>query len=339
MLMITPQAPIQPPLNTNVIQDVQAAEQLRRGDIRQIVKEIFLRHLIDGSIKQNERQDVRTGVTIRDLKDDRTIVGHNQDDVHFAASVNKIPVALLVLEDLRSGALDLDQTMAWQASDQRGGFGDFDQPGAPLQAPLSDVIYDMLNRSGNTVVRVLVNYALGGAEAVNERFAAKPGLSNTSLTPLGDGLFYLGDSTSRDSLWAMNELLKNQDQYGSFMKDALATNIFTDFGVRSQLAGNNYITLVNKVGILDDIEGNNRHDMGIIYNSKTHRTYGYSFFTTAPYDPEDFSATEQADQSLKDMGRYALRFAGDKKRRAGSAQQSAGTFKQNVSLPEGRITY
>lgn len=335
--MFIPQAPIEPPTNLNVISEVQAAEQLQRGDLRQVIKEIFLRHLVNGTIKKNEQQDVRTGVTIRDLKEDRTLIGHNQDEVHFAASVNKIPVALLVLDDLRTGELDLDQTMTWQASDQRGGFGEFDQPGAPLQAPLRDVIYDMLNRSGNTVVRVLVNYALGGPEAVNDRFAAQEGLPNTSLTPLGGDLFYLGDSTSRDSLWAMNRLMEGQDSYGAFMKDALTTNIFTDFGVRSQLAGSDYIVLANKVGILDDIEGNNRHDTGIIYNTKTHRSYGYSFFTTAPFDPDDYSATEQANQSLKDMGRYTLWFAGDRKRHA--QEDSPNTLSQPQAEVESRIVY
>jgi beta-lactamase class A len=306
-----PQAPLPQQPTTNTTQ-VTSVDQLQDSDISQVVKEAILRSLLQAAISQNNSEGIITGVTMTDAKTARTIFGHNQDTKHFAASINKIPIVLLVLEDLRSGEISLDQIVTWQASDQRGGFGDFDQPGAPMQATLREVLYDMLNKSGNTVVRATVNYILGGPEAVNARFAEKPQLSNTELTVLGPTSFFLGDSTPRDALWAMSELLETQDRPGRFMKDALATNIFTDFGVRSQLADNNNILLVNKIGLLDDPEGNNRHDVGIIYNRRTRKSYGYSFFTTSPF--ESPTATLRADQSLKDMGKYVLRFAGDSKR-------------------------
>jgi len=112
------------------------------------------------------------------------------------------------------------------------------------------------------------------------------------------------------------------------MKD----NIYTDMGTRSQLAGNDYITLVNKVGILDDVEGDNRHDVGIIYNTKTKKSYAYSFFTTSPFDDAD--ATPQADESLKEMGRYTLRFSGDKKHR-----DALGSKAERLLKTEKRILY
>lgn len=314
--------------------EVQAADMLYRGDVHQIIKEAILKHMVGRTVTKNEQQAVTTGVTITDAKTGRTIYGHDQDTEHFAASINKIPVALLVLEDMRAGTLDLDQIMTWQESDRRGGFGLYDQPGSPLQASLRDVLYDMLNRSGNTAVRIAVNGALGGPAAVNERWATKPQLAHTYLIPLDATRFYLGNSTTRDSLWAMDQLMKTQDEPAQFMKDALATNIFTDFGVRSQFAGTDYVVLVNKIGLLDDVEGNNRHDVGLIYNTKTKKTYGYSFFTTSPYDSP--TATPQADQSLKDMGRYVLRFAGDKKKPSAITEPFSA---QAQSVPEGRVLY
>ncbi len=333
MTMITPQAPINEPINLTITNEVQAVDTLNRGDVRQTVKEIVLRHIIQAVIKKNDKAGVTTGVTILDLQNQRTLVGHNQDAEHFAASINKIPVALLVLEDIRAGTLNLDQMMTWQESDRRGGFGVYDQPGSPLQAPLRDVLYDMLNRSGNTAVRISVNQGLGGAAAVNARFAAKPQLSHTYLMPLDANRFFLGNSTTHDSLWAMSELLKTQDAPGKFMKDTLSTNIFTDFGVRSQLAGNDYIVLANKIGLLDDVDGNNRHDVGIIYNTKTKKSYGYSFFTTSPFDSP--TATPQADQSLKDMGRYLLRFSGDRALR----MAEPFTSERSQLAPESKILY
>ncbi len=282
---------------------------LNNDNLQQAVKEIILRHLVDGSIKQNEDVNIITGVQIMDMQTNRLIVDHDSNAEQFAASINKLPVGLLVLRDLRSGKLKLDQTMTWVPSDVRAGNGVYDQPGAPTTASLQDVLFDLFNRSGNTAVRILVNYGLDGAAAVNARWAQIPQLSHTYLQPLDANRFYLGNSTAHDSLWTLGQLMQTQDKYAKFMKQALATNIYTDFGVRSQLSGNNWMVLVNKVGILDDPEGDNRHDVGIIYNQKTHKSYSYSFMTTSP--EVNTAATPRAEQSLKDMGRYVLRYAGD----------------------------
>lgn len=122
----------------------------------------------------------------------------------------------------------------------------------------------------------------------------------------------------------MERLLKKNDSYGQFMQQALVTNIYTDIGVRSQLAGNDYIVLANKIGLLDDSDGYNRHDVGLIYNTRTHKTYGYSFLTTTPEAVSDASVP-QAEHSLRKMGRAVLRFAGDR-RQGGESDLKADTF-------------
>lgn len=288
-----------------------------RNDVDgQSIKKLFLRYLVNKTVDDAEAKQVLTGVQIKDLQTGKQLVGHSATTQHFAASINKVPVALLILEDIRKGTLTMEQTMTWQASDVRGGYGTYDQPGAPLEAKLKDILFDLLNRSGNTAVRILVNNGLGGAAAVNVRWAEMPQLADTRLQPLDANRFYLGNSTPADSLWAMERLMRKQDNAGKFVKDALQTNIFTDMGVRSELSGGDHIVLVNKVGILDDAEGNNRHDTGVVYNLLTKKSYGYSFFTTSPYDNPD--ATPAADQALKDMGRHTLRYAGDKKKTAGA---------------------
>jgi beta-lactamase class A len=279
-----------------------------------VVKEVLLRHVIESSVRRNERVGVVTGVSIMDLSTDRTLVSHNNDTEQFAASINKLPVSLLLLEDLRSGKLSLDTTLNWTADDRRGGFGVYDQPDSPLSATLGEVLHDMLNRSGNTAVRILVNNSLGGAAAVNGRLALKPELSHTRLQPLDANRFFLGNSTPHDSLWTAGKLMERQDRYARFMRDSMSTNIFEDFGVRSQLDAD-HVLLINKIGLLDDVEGNNRHDVGVIYNKKTGKSYAYSFMTTAPFNETDPAATTRAEGSLKEMGRASLRFAGSKKDR------------------------
>lgn len=284
------------------------------------LKAIVLRWRVEQLIKSDEAQQILTGVKIVDLQTNYSIVNHEQNTEHFAASINKLPVALLVLRDLRTGTLSMDQTMTWVDSDLRAGGGVYDTPSTIRSAKLSEVLYDMLHQSGNTAVRILVNYALGGATAVNQRWSQIPELSYTYLMPLDGGRFYLGNSTPENSLWTLKQLMRNQDTYGKFVKDALATNPYTDTGTRSQLAGNDYIVLVNKLGLLNDPDGDNRHDVGIIYNTRTHKSYGYAYMTTSPEsNPE---ALPQAERSLKDMGRYTLRFAGDKVKKPKTQDQN-----------------
>lgn len=272
--------------------------------------EAQLRKNINQTIKNNESQGITTSVSLVDIKENRTLLEHGQTNVHFAASINKVPIAWLVLQDLRANKYHLSDTITWSTDDIRGGYGTYDQPGAPMTATIGDVIYDMLNRSGNTAVRILVNHKLGGAQAVNDRLSAYPQIPNTRLQPLDGNRFYVGNSTSKESIWILEKLLAKKDANQKFMKDALASNIFTYYGVRSQLGGNDYITLANKVGILDDPDGNNRHDVGIIYNTKTHKAYGYSFMTTTPYT--NIPGTAQAEHSLDLLGRDFLQYSGDR---------------------------
>lgn len=309
--MTSTPASVQQSIVTNQAMSASDIQELSKDNVGQAFKNVLLRHYVEQVIAQNEKLGVVTDVSIVDMQTQQQIVGHNLDAEQFAASVNKVPVADLVLTGLRNGTLKMDQTLTWAPSDVRAGEGLYDQPGAPLQASLQDVLFDMLNRSGNTAVRILVNKTLGGSTAVNNRIVSELHLNHTYLIPVDSDRFYLGNTTARDSLSAIQRLLAVNDTYGAFVKNTLATNIYTDYGVRSQLAGNDYIVLANKIGILDDPDGNNRHDVGLIYNARTHKVFGYSFLTTAP--GENWEApTAQAGASLADMGESLLRAAGDK---------------------------
>lgn len=338
LLMITPPANLnqQPTTDTSTQQTLTGdLSDLSRNDVGDFFKSLRLRHYIEHIVNKNESFGVVSDVSIIDVQSRQTVVGHKLDTEQFAASVNKVPIAQLVVTDLRAGKLKLDTKLAWTADDVRAGAGTYDQPGASLEATVQDLLYDMLNPSGNTAVRVFVNYSLGSAAQVNTRIVNELGLRHTYLQLLDSNRFYLGNSTSRDASRALQMLLAKQDTYSKFVKNALATNIYTDYGVRTQLAGNDFIVLANKVGILDDPEGNNRHDVGIIYNTRTRRSYAYAFMNTA-YGPAYNAATSQAGASLADMGKGTLRYAGDK------PQKNISTFalpKVGKTQPEKKFLY
>jgi beta-lactamase class A len=306
-----------PTTSSSQISQTQSAptdiSTLSNDSVSDTLKQAALRYQLDQIVNNNESQQfIITGATVQDLLTGQTIYSHDPDVSQFAASLNKIPIAWFILQDLRAGKVHMTDSISWTTADVSAGYGVYDQPGAPTTATVQDLLQDMLNRSGNTAVRILVNKtSLGGPLAVNQRLAQYPKLVQTRLQLLSSTKFFLGNTAPSEGIWLMEQLQKNKDSYEQFMQNALATNIFTDYGVRSQLEGNSYIQLANKVGILDDTDaGSNRHDEGIIYNSNTHRSYAYSLMTTN--FSQDLSANGPAEQSLKDMGAVILRFAGDK---------------------------
>ena len=61
------------------------------------IKSRKLEHYIKTIIAKNESLGVVTGVSIIDLQTQRSLISHNLDAEQFAASVNKVPIAELVL--------------------------------------------------------------------------------------------------------------------------------------------------------------------------------------------------------------------------------------------------
>jgi beta-lactamase class A len=323
----TPPPPQTSAINiTHVQQNDEAL--LLRNDIQTVIKDTILKYYLEKDIRKNNAEQIISSLTVQDLQTHRYIMQHNESTEHFAASVNKLPVTMLTLEELRSGAYTMDTILTWQASDRRAGAGVFDQSNSPLQAPLKDVLFDMLNHSSNTSVRVLVNKVLGGNQAVNARFASVPQIPHTRLIYVDDDRFYLGNTTSKEALWVLAKVLSQQDTYGAFVKNALATNIFTSYGVQA-VPRSDFIVLANKMGQLNDPDGNNRHDVGVIYNTRTHKSYGYSLLTTSPN--ASVTATVRAEASLQSMGGLILRYAGNKATSTAPSQAAPQTLRSNTN--------
>jgi len=340
------QPPIQPNTNPN-IQVVESMQQPFDESVlmsdkysQEYLRKIILKWLTGKVVDQNESQHISTGVSLYDFQQSEYFYNRGEEKEHFAASVNKLPVSLLVLEDLRLGETVLNQTVTWSETDRRDGAGVYDQVGSPTSATVREVLHDMLNRSGNTAVRILVNKILGGGAAVNERLSQIPDIPHTRLILLDADRFYLGNTTSKEAMIVLKKLVVDTpDQYSNYLKELLQTNIYTDIGVRSQLSDNGYIILVNKVGQLNDPDGSNRHDVGIVYNTKTHKTYGFSYLTTTPYN--DGATPVAAEDSLKTMGRMFLRFSGDypKHGHDKSISQAPKLETTHEQIEQGKVRY
>jgi beta-lactamase class A len=292
-------------------------------------------------INENHNYNILTGAIInRDGNGAKSLISSDIDSEHFAASVNKVPVSVLVLNKLRAGEITLDTVTTWTAADRRGGAGVFDAPDSPTSATVRELLSDLLNRSGNTAVRAAVNGLLGGAPQVNEAWKSQYGSQHTYLMPLdGPGKrFYLGNTSAREAAKMFATLVQGDDQYAQLVRGYMETNIWDEMGVRAVKSNTTAIRLVNKIGYLDDPDGNNRHDVGMIINSQTGEKYSYAFLQTAPNEVAD--ATAQANSALKQLGVITLSAAGDKTAGSSSNATNRGQAKKLQPVPaQGRMLY
>lgn len=301
------------------------------------VKRLILKLQLTKQVIENESKGIDTSVIVYDETDKKSVYAYNTTYKHWAASISKLFVTSLLLEDLRAGKTTLDTIVTWEPSDRRAGAGEFDSATSPTSATVRSVLFDMLNRSGNTAVRVIVNKILGGAAAVNTRYETIPQLKVTRLLPVDDNRFLLGYTTPKESDFIMSKLYHQTDLYAFIVKNALATNIFNDYGPRSQVKNPDTITVIDKQGQLNDPEGNNRHDVGVIENSQNGRKLRYVLMTTNFEQPVG-EVTTFATTSLKEFGKDMLRFAGD---RTPAPSQERVQVQQRPSTPaeNGRFLY
>jgi beta-lactamase class A len=298
--------------NTNLVPST-AQQDAMHQDASWYAKRLILKLQLARQVKENEQEGIDTSVIVYDLTDKRPVYSHNVNYEHYAASISKLFVTSLLLKDLRAGTTTLDTQLSWDASDRRAGAGVYDSGNSPLTGTVRDVLFDMLNRSSNTAVRVIVNKVLGGADAVNVRYQQDyPNLKVTKLQPFpGTSSFLLGYTTPAETDFMVDYLYKQTDSYAAFVKNALATNIFDDYGPRSQVKDKEHITVIDKQGQLNDPEGNNRHDVGVIENAKNGHKLRYVLMTTN-YEQPAGPVTNDAAASLQAFGRDLLRFEGDR---------------------------
>ena len=323
-------------LNKN---DMQAEAQFREAPWD--AKRLILKLQLTKQLWENKKRGIDTSVMVYDLTDKKQIYSYNTDYVHYAASISKLFVTQLLWEDLNAGKTTLDTVVSWDPSDRRAGAGQYDGPNSPTSATVRDVLVDMLKQSGNTAVRVVVNKVLGGANAVNARYEADyPQLKVTRLQPVSETGFLLGYTTPKEADFIIDRIYKQQHgEFSQLILDSLENNIFNDYGPRSQVKDQDLINVIDKQGQLNDPEGNNRHDVGIIENVNGHKLR-YTLMTTN-YEQPAGEATNYATESLKYFGKDLLRYVGDRKPRPEESNNSNKVeLKADANVKvEGRITY
>lgn len=210
--------------------------------------------------------------------------GRDRDARIFAASLAKVPLAILMARDER---IEPDKVLKLHSSDARSGAGDYDdaamrkaskQLGELEDITVSDLATDMLVKSGETAYKVLARYYASAVDpqvdvdiaTVLKRGFSEEGWNDTTAFSMPHAV-EIGTTSPQDMIAQFDRLheLAVMAQEGSLAElawNSLGNNIDTSNGVRSfRMAPNT--ELVNKTGAYNgDPEDDHvyRHDAGVI---------------------------------------------------------------------------
>ncbi|MGH8794987.1 MAG: serine hydrolase [Stackebrandtia sp.] len=241
-----------------------------------------------------------------------TAVERDSDDLVEAWSVNKMPVAIALLDKVDRGELSLDdQVEVPESLVSYDGDGVFGWDGAyPSKVTLGHVLCVMLTVSDNTAVR-LCGQVVDGDE-INSYWSDQ-GFVDTRVQPNGDDpkRFFLGTTTPKEQhdIWrktAVGELVSDESR--DYLFSALRAPVAFSDGIRLHLSTKERMRIATKAGWFDTDSGlfgddsDERCEAGIIYDSDDRPALIYSIYAGEHGVFEDFGAAHPANRARANMG-------------------------------------
>ncbi|GAB3008779.1 serine hydrolase [Saccharothrix stipae] len=230
------------------------------------------------------------------------------DRVVEAYSVNKIAVAVAVLDKVDRGLITLDQrvevTQSIVIQDTDGIFG---LDGAyPSSVTVGHALAALLTVSDNTAVRLsgLVVPAL----ELNEILRSK-GFVHTQVVPVANpNRFFLGTTTPRETFTLLQKLAAGQllspASTAHLLKVLRSLTSFTD-GIRLNLSSAERLNVATKAGWFND----GRNEAGIVFDAAGKPVITFALFASGQFsgdqaaNADNYSATHPALRARASLGR------------------------------------
>jgi len=234
-----------------------------------------------------------------------TAVDKNSASVQTAASINKLGIALGVLDKIDRGELALDDRITLTSDIILTGSGFyFHQTAYGDEITVANVLVAMLLTSDNTSVR-LCGLVCPPAE-INEVLAAK-GFEDTRVipNPANPARMWLGDTTTAETnellhRLALGELLSvNSTRF--FLNVLKGLSGYHD-GFRRTMSSAERARIAMKYGA-DDAT---RSESGVVYNTAGAPVMVYSFMNQSDANWGNYGATHPVVQAHAVMGRKML---------------------------------
>lgn len=226
---------------------------------------------------------------------DETVISDDPDYVVEGASVQKLAVALAVLDAVDTGDLSLSEKIELRDEDILEGAGLYSlQPVRGDQLTLANVLVHLLAVSDNSAVRMVGRLIPG--PRINALLASK-GFEATRVDPLPDNphRFWLGTTTPRETHMLLRGLSQGSylsEDSSTFLLDVLRGGTYHD-GIRRHLSSAERARVATKGGQDED----RRHEVGII------SPITYCFFADQHPDWKNYGGSHPVVMAHAELGR------------------------------------
>ncbi len=241
------------------------------------------------------------------------VVQDNIDRVVNGYSVQKLAVAMAVMDKVDRGLLTLGQRLDLQASIILGGSGIYHLHGVwGDDITIANFLTAMLLVSDNTAVRMCGRVV--PALELNEILAAK-GFVQTRVQPVANpNRFFLGVTTPRemhDLLWRLaNKTLLSPSSCDFLLRILRWVNGYHD-GVRRNMSSNERSRVASKYGADFNTLGATRNEAGIMYGTNGAPVLTYAMFANGLGELDNYGATHPAVEAHAKIGRVMLNTVND----------------------------
>jgi beta-lactamase class A len=259
-------------------------------------------------ITSYERQTVIAGGAWHSIVtcDEDLLIADDADHVLHGYSVQKLAVAVAVLDKVDRGRLALDQTVALTTDQMLGGSGIFAlNPVGGDRLTIATVLAALLLVSDNTAVR-LCGTVCPTAE-INDILAAK-GFAHTRVEPgPTPNRFFLGTTTPRETHRLLTRLADGtllSDDSCALLRTVLSAPSGYHDGIRRDLSSAERHRVATKHGADFNRLGAARHEAGIVWGARG--TAVYAFFADRLGDRDNYGGTHPAVRAHAVFGRALL---------------------------------
>ena len=236
------------------------------------------------------------------------IVADDADHVTHGYSVQKLAVAVAVLDKVDRGELALGHRLDLPAGIVLGGSGIYHlQTVWGDRVTLANVLTAMLLVSDNTAVR-MCGRVVPAAE-INEILAGK-GFAHTRVEPVADPhRFLLGTTTPRethDLLWRLATGTLLGPESTRFLLGVTRSLSGYHDGVRRTMSSAERGRVATKGGADFDARGAARHEAGIMFGTGGAPLLTYAMFAEGLADRDNYGSTHPAVQAHAVLGRVMI---------------------------------
>lgn len=234
-----------------------------------------------------------------------TLVDDDADRVTHGYSVQKLAVAVAVLDKVDRGELSLGRKLDLRPDLVLSGSGIYHLHTVwGDEITIANVLTAMLLMSDNTAVRMCGRVA--PATEINEILAAK-GFVHTRVEPDDDPhRFFLGTTTPRethDLLWRLVGRTLLSSASGDFMLDVMRWVDGYHDGVRRVMSSAERGRVATKHGADFDESGAARHEVGVMFGADGGPALTYALFADALGDRDNYGSTHPAVRAHATLGR------------------------------------